>query len=89
MNALNLPIEMISICYADGQLRPLRFRYEDNNHSLFTVKIAEILVARELNYVGRQFYQYICKALSAKKEMLFELRYEVKNHRWTLFRFLN
>ena len=86
MKTLNLPVEMISICSVDGQLRPLRFRFEDESHRIFTIKIAEILVSRELNYAGCQNYQYTCRAELDDKARLFDLRYAVKAHKWTLFR---
>lgn len=85
----NIPIEMISVCSADGKLRPLRFRFEDEYHRLHTIRVAEILVSKELFYVGQQAYQYTCKAMINEKEQLFELRYTVKSHKWVLFRLLN
>jgi hypothetical protein len=88
LKALNQPIEMISLCTVDGALRPLRFRYEDDGHCLQTIKVNEVLVAKELNYVGLQSYLFICKALSGNQEILFELRYTVKTHNWVLFRII-
>lgn len=89
MQALNMPIEMISLSSVDGQLRPLRFRYEDSSHKLHTVRISEVLVVKELNYVGIQSYLYLCKALLVDREIVFELRYTVKEHRWVFFRMMN
>ena len=89
MKALNLPVEMISLCAVDGVLRPLRFRYEGDGHQLQTVKVNEVLVAKELNYVGIQSYLFICKAFLNDKELIFELRYTVKTHCWVLFRMIN
>jgi hypothetical protein len=89
VQALNMPIEMISFAATDGELRPLRFRYEDSQHKLHTVHIHEVMVSKELNYVGVQSYLYVCRAFIKEKEILFELRYTIKNHRWVLFRMLN
>ncbi len=33
------PIEMISVCDKDGELRLLCFRYEDGTHRLHMVKV--------------------------------------------------
>ena len=89
MQALNMPIEMISLASVDGELKPLRFRYEDSRHQLHTVHIKEILVTKEINFVGVQSYLFVCKAILRDKELLFELRYTIKNHRWVLFRMLS
>lgn len=89
MAPLNLPIQMISVCDVDGELRPLRFRFEDETHRLRVVKVAEIVDSKELNYVGVQCFQYLCRALEADRELLFELRYAVRAHQWTLYRMIN
>ncbi len=86
---MNQPIEMISFCTVNGELRPLRFRYEDETHRLHTVKIAEILVSKEIYYVGLQSYLFVCRAISDGQEKLFELRYNVKGHCWSLFRMIH
>lgn len=88
MAPLNIPIQMISVCDVDGELRPLRFRFEDAEHRLRVVKVAEILVSKELNYVGVQCFQYLCRAVSNERELLFELRYAVRAHQWTLYRLI-
>ena len=89
MTALNKPIQMICVCDVDGELRPLRFRFEDDEHCVHTVKVSEVLVAKELNYVGTQSFLYVCKALAGDREIMFELRYAVKAHKWVLFRYIN
>lgn len=88
MEALNRPVEMISVSSLDGELRPLRFRFEDEKHQLHVIKVREIVNAKEINYVGMQCFQYLCKAVSDERELLFELRYIVKKHQWTLHRMI-
>lgn len=82
----NIQIEMICVCAADGDLTPLRFRMEDEERQLQTVSIAQILVAKPIQYAGIDAILYLCKAVWNGRERLFELRYTVKTHRWTLFR---
>lgn len=82
----NIQIEMISVCAADGGLTPLRFRMEDEERRLQTVPIAQVLVAKPIQYAGIDAIQYLCKAVMDGRERLFELRYTIKTHRWTLFR---
>lgn len=83
---MNVQIEMICVCAADGRLTPLRFRIEDESHCLQTVSIAQVLVCKPIQYAGIDAIQYLCKAIMDGKERLFELRYTVKTHRWSLFR---
>ena len=83
---MQLPIEMICVCGADGKLTPLRFRMEDEEHCLQTVAISQVLCSKPIQYVGIDAIQYLCKAKSGEQERLFELRYTLNTHIWTLFR---
>ena len=83
---MNVQIEMICVCAADGKLTPLRFRLENEDHCLQTVSIDQVLVSKPIQYAGIDAIQYLCKAIMDDKERLFELRYTVKTHRWSLFR---
>lgn len=83
---MNIQIEMICVCATDGKLTPLRFRMEDEEHSLQTVSIAQVLVAKPIQYAGIDAIQYLCRAILSGRERVFELRYTIKTHRWTLFR---
>ena len=83
---MNLQIEMISVCAADGRLTPLRFRLENEEHCLQTVSVLQVLSAKHIQYAGIDALQYLCKAIIDERERLFELRYTIKTHRWSLFR---
>ena len=48
----NLPVQVLAACGVDGQLQPLRFRFEDSEHQLHTVHITEIIDSRFVEYVG-------------------------------------
>ena len=70
----NLPVQVLAACGVDGQMQPLRFRFEDSIDSRF------------VEYVGIETFVFLCKALFEGAEKLYELRYTVRTHRWTLFR---
>ena len=53
---------------------------------LHTVHITEIIDSRFVEYVGIETFVFLCKALLEGAEKLYELRYTVRTHRWTLFR---
>ena len=83
---MNVQVEMICVCGADGKLTPLRFRMENEERCLQTVVITQVLVSKSIQYAGIDAIQYLCKVLADEKEHVFELRYTLKTHRWSIFR---
>lgn len=81
-----LPVQMIACCDTGGGLLPLRFRFEDAAHMLHTVRIREVMDRREGCYVGVQALFFLCRAQMEGQEKLYELKYTVHTHRWTLLR---
>ena len=82
----NIPVQVISLCGADGQMQPLRFRFEDEEHRMHTVHILEVLDTRAVTYVGIEAFRYLCKAEEDGIGRLFELNYTVRSHRWVISR---
>lgn len=80
------PVDVISVCSADGQIRPLRFRMEDESHQLLRVDIDEIISCRHIQYVGIEAQVFLCSALVQGKRWLFELKYTIRSHCWCLMR---
>lgn len=80
----NLPVQVLAACDTQGGMKPLRFRFEDCSHRLHTVHVAEILDGRRVEYVGLETFVFLCKAETEGREKLYELRYTVATHRWTL-----
>ena len=86
MDALNLPVQVIVHCEAGGDMRPLRFQYEDEKHIVHTVQIDQITDSRKTGFVGIDAIHYICKGTAEGKEHMYELKYTVNTHKWVLFR---
>lgn len=82
----NLPVDVISMCSADGQIRPLRLRMEDEEHQLLRVNIDEIVSMKPVQFVGIEAQIFLCKATVKGKEWLFELKYTIRTHNWCFFR---
>lgn len=80
------PVDVISICSADGQIRPLRLRMEDEAHQLMRVDIDEVISVKPIQYVGIEAYIYLCRASVQGRRWLFELRYTIRTHTWCLLR---
>ena len=86
MTQNNMPIDVICVCSACGEIRPLRFRMENEAHKLLRIDIDEVLSTRKIQYVGIEAHIFLCKALVEGKEWLFELKYTIRTHCWCLFR---
>ena len=46
------PVDVISVCSASGELRPLRLQLEDEEHQLLRIDIDEVVSVKEVPYVG-------------------------------------
>lgn len=82
----NCPVDVISVCSANGDIRPLRFRMEDDSHELLRVDIDEVVGMKPVQYVGIEAQIFLCKGTVKGKEWLFELKYTIRTHTWCLFR---
>jgi hypothetical protein len=82
----NSPVDVIAVCNADGSIKPLRFRMEDEDHQLLRIDIEEVISSKEIQYVGIEAYVFLCRATVRGKESVFELRYMIRSHNWQLLR---
>lgn len=80
------PVDVISVCSADGEIRPLRFRMEDETHQLLRVDIDEVISSKPIQYVGIEAHIFLCRATVRGKQWLFELKYTIRSHSWCLYR---
>ena len=80
------PVDVIAVYSANGDIRPLRFRLEDEEYQLLRVDIDEVVSSKEIQYVGVEAHVFLCRATVGEKRWLFELRYTIRSHRWYLLR---
>ncbi len=80
------PVDVISVCSAGGEIRPLRLRMEDEAHHLLRVDIDEVVSVREIQYVGIEAQVFLCRAFVGEARWLFELKYTIRTHTWCLLR---
>ena len=80
------PVDVISMCSADGQIRPLRLRMEDEDRKLLRVDIDEVISVKQIQYVGIEAFIFLCRAMVRESLWLFELKYTVRTHSWCFFR---
>lgn len=80
------PIDVISVCSANGEIRPLRFRMEDEDHQLLRVDIDEVIGSKEIQYAGIEAHIFLCRATVRGRQWLVELKYTIRSHSWSLHR---
>lgn len=82
MDQKNSPVDVISVCSADGEIRPLRIRLEDENHQLLRIDIDEIISMKPIQFVGIEAQIFLCRAIVHGTRWLFELKYTIRTHSW-------
>lgn len=80
------PVDVISMCSANGEIRPLRMRLEDDSHQLLRIDIDEVISIKYIQYVGIEAQIFLCRAMVQGKRRLFELKYTIRTHSWCLMR---
>lgn len=80
------PVDVISVCNADGEIRPLRLRMDAAVGEDIRISIDEVLKVTEIPHVGVEAHVFLCRAKSHGREVMFELKYTFRSHSWTLLR---
>ena len=86
MEQLICPVDVISVCSAEGEIRPLRLRLENREQQKIRIDIEEVLSVQEIRYTGVEAHIFLCRATVGEKEWLFELKYTIRTHTWCLQR---
>lgn len=80
------PVDVISVCSAGGEIRPLRMRLEDDDHRLIRIDIDEVISVKHIQYVGIEAQIFLCRGTIREERLLFELKYTIRTHSWCLTR---
>ena len=86
MNRTMYPVDVISVCNADGEIRPLRLRVEQEIGEQIRINIIDVLKVTEIPHVGVEANVYLCRARICGRDVLFELKYTFRSHSWMLLR---
>ena len=78
------PVDVISMCSTSGEIRPLRVQMEDEAHQLLRVNVEEIVKVTQIEHVGAEATVFLCRATVWEKKWLFELKYSIRSHSWTV-----
>ena len=80
------PVDVISVCSAEGEIRPLRLRMADECQELVRMNIDEIISRKEIPYVGVEATVFWCRGSMWGRRYLLELKYSFRNHTWYLLK---
>ncbi len=80
------PVDVISACSADGEIRPLRLRLQREQQDAICIDIEDIVRVTQIPYVGIEASVFLCRAKSCGRTILFELKYTFRSHSWCLLR---
>lgn len=79
-------VDVICVCNADGEIRPLRLRMEDDNRKELRLEIGEILgIERNLRF-GSETITFLCRGRTEAQSHLLEIRFFVRTHNWCMLR---
>ena len=82
----HFPVQLFCVVSTLGDMTPIQFRYEDEEHRINTVRITQVLSHKETQYAGTKAILYTCSAVIGEREVYFELRYNIETHRWVFNR---
>lgn len=80
------PVDVISVCTAEGELRPLRLRVVDERQQTVRIDIDEVVSRKEIPYVGVEATIFWCRGTLWGRKCLLELKYSMRCHTWYLLR---
>ena len=79
------PVDVICVCNADGEIRPLRLRLRQAEEDT-VMDILDVLRITQISHVGVEASVYLCRANTRGRTILFELKYTFRSHQWSLLR---
>ena len=79
-------VDVIAVCSAEGEIRPLRLRMPGRDEEMIRVNIEEVVDVEEISYVGAEAKIFLCRARIEGREALLEMKYSFRSHCWCLLR---
>jgi len=79
-------VEVLASFDQSGNVRPLRFRIEDDMGEKRTIKVDRIIQLEVEKLAGNIMIKYRCQSIMNNQERVFELKYERDTYKWYLFK---
>lgn len=84
MEVHKYPVDVIAMYSAEGEIRPLRLRLENEAAQPLRIDIDEIVSVKQISYVGIEAQVFLCRATVWGRQWLFELKYLIRSHSWQM-----
>lgn len=81
---INYPVQMYFVTSTQGDLTPLKFKYENSEHQIITVNVDEIHARKEMTIGPGGSVILTCSSEIEGQKIMYELRYEIGTHKWIL-----
>lgn len=78
------PVDVIALCSAQGELRPLRVRLQETGREALRIDIDQILSVEQVHHVGAEAQIFLCRVTLWEQSRVLRLRYGIRSHRWSL-----
>jgi len=85
MKIVAKPIEVVAWFDKIGTVHPVRFRIIQNEETTIVI-IDKIVNEIEERLADIYMLVFTCQSLINDKEKIYEIKYEISNHRWILFK---
>ena len=82
----NQPVDVISVCSADGTIKPLRLRIANEGQQFQRIDVDQVVSTMEIQHVGVESTVFLCRGRVGDRTCLFELKYDLRTHSWCLMR---
>ena len=89
MEAKPSAVDVISVCSANGDIRPLRLQLADEDKQMIRINIEQAVKIKEIPYTGVEAHVFLCRGTMAGRPLQFELKYTFRSHTWCLLRRLS
>lgn len=83
-NRSSVPVDVIFLSDATGNIRPLRIRAQAGDEEAVVANVTEILRQKECKVYGAESQTFLCRVRSRGRSNVLELKYYVRDHRWVL-----
>ena len=86
MKVVAKPIEVVSYTDDKGDVRPLRFRIQNEDQTTKVIKIDKVITKETEKLAGNYMLVFKCQSLIDNIQRLFEIKYELQTCKWILFK---
>lgn len=86
MKVLMKSVDMICLSSREGEIRPLKFRIQENNGEFRIVKIDRVISKKEEKIAGNRMLVFTVQSVMDGIERIYEMKYEIQTTRWYLYK---